>query len=70
MIASDWVDGFLVVVGDQGALVGRVDFPVPPDRGGQGEQPLADPAPDPGQGAAAVPFQPKLDFKGVFPTFG
>jgi hypothetical protein len=49
MIASDWVVMGSVVVGDQGALVGRADLPIPPDRRGQGEQPLGDPDPDPGQ---------------------
>ena len=43
MIASDWVAVASVVVGDQGALVGRADLPVPPDPGGQGEQPLRHP---------------------------
>src|SRR5512132_3108089 len=64
MIASDWVVGS-VVVGDQGALVGCTDLPVPPDPTGQGEQPLRDPDPDAGQGAAAVPFQPKLALEGL-----
>jgi hypothetical protein len=64
MIASEWMGGVLVVVGDQGALVGGADLPVPPDRGGQGQQPLSDPDPDAGQGAAAVAFQPKLVFEG------
>src|SRR5919204_3426765 len=49
MIASDWVVGDLVVVGDQGALVGDTDLPVPPDGRGQGQQPLGDPDPAPGQ---------------------
>src|ERR687898_87203 len=65
MIASDRVVGDLVVVGDQGALVGDTDLPVPPDGRGQGQQPLGDPDPDPGQGAAAVAFQAKLVFEGV-----
>jgi hypothetical protein len=64
VIASDWMESS-VVVGDQGALVGGADLPVPPDRRGQGQQPLGDPDPDPGQGAAAVAFQPKLVFEGV-----
>ena len=54
-----------MVVGDQGALVGRVDLPVPADPGGQGEQTLGDPDPDPGQGAAAMALQPELVFEGV-----
>src|SRR5918999_3674284 len=65
MIAADWVVGDLVVVGDQGALVGDTDLPVPPDCRGQGQQPLGDPDPDPGQGAAAVAFQAELVFEGV-----
>jgi hypothetical protein len=65
MIASDWVVGFSVVVGEQGPLVGGADLPVPPDRGGQGEQPLGDPDIDTGQGASPVAFQPKLVFEGV-----
>src|SRR4029450_1119037 len=64
MIASDWVVG-LVVVGDQGALVGCADLPVPPDPGGQGQQPLADPDPDPSQGPAAVLFQTQLTLKSL-----
>jgi hypothetical protein len=54
-----------MVVGDQGALVGRTDLPVPPDPGGQRQQPLGDPDPDSGQGAAAVLFQPELAFEGL-----
>src|SRR5215216_2523009 len=65
MIASDWVEGISVVVGDQGTLVGGADLPVPPDRRGQGEQALGDPDPDTGQGPAAVAFQPQLVFEGV-----
>src|SRR5215211_8570846 len=65
MIASDWVVGISVVVGEQGPLVGGADLPVPPDRGGQGEQPLGDPDIDAGQGASPVAFQPKLVFEGV-----
>src|SRR5919109_1903150 len=64
MIASDWAVGSMVV-GDQGALVGGADLPVPPDPRGQGEQSLGNPDPDPGQGAAAVPFQPELAFEGL-----
>src|ERR671934_398524 len=65
MSASDWVDGRSMVVGDQGALVGCADLPVPPDAAGQGEQPLADPDPDTSQGPATVAFQPKLVFERV-----
>jgi hypothetical protein len=54
-----------VVVGDQGTLVGRADLPVPPDRGGQGEQPLPDPDPDPGQRPSPMALQPELVFEGV-----
>src|SRR5919109_5587922 len=64
MIASDWVVG-LVVIGDQGALVGDAGCPVPPDPGGQRQQPLGDPDPDPGQGPAAVAFQAKLALEGL-----
>src|SRR6266545_946481 len=69
MIASDWVGGVLVVVGDQGALVGRAGLPVPPDRGGHGQQALGDPDVDAGQGAAAVSFQPELVLEGVEGAF-
>src|SRR5215211_2708363 len=65
MIASESVDGASVVVGDQGSLVSGAELPVPPDRRGQREQPLRDPDPDTGQGAAAVAFQTKLVFEGV-----
>ena len=54
-----------MVVADQRALVGRADLPVPPDRGGQGQQSLGDSDPDPGKGAAAVAFQPKLALEGL-----
>src|SRR4029453_3022188 len=64
MISSDWAVGSMVV-GDQGALVGRADLPVPPDPGGQRQQSLSDPDPDSGQGAAAVLFQPELAFEGL-----
>src|SRR5215218_10254137 len=62
---SDWVDGGSVVIGEQGPFVLDVELPVEPDRGGQGEQPLADADPDPAQGAATVLLQPKLVFEGV-----
>src|SRR5919201_4475434 len=65
MIASDWAGEVLVVVGDQGALVGRADLPVPPDRAGPGEQPLGAADVDAGQGTAAVAFQAKLVLEGV-----
>jgi hypothetical protein len=64
MIASDWVGG-LVVVGDQRSLVGLADLPVPPDAGGQGQQPLGDPDPDPGQGPATMLLQPELTLEGL-----
>src|SRR6266540_1278556 len=64
MIASNWVVGS-VVVGDQGALVGRAGLPVPPDPSSQGEQPLRDPDPDPLRGAAAVMFQAELAIEGA-----
>src|SRR5512132_2900181 len=60
MIACAWVGRMSVVVGDQRALVGRAELPVPPDPGGQRQQSLPDPDPDPGQGPAAVAFQPEL----------
>src|SRR5215217_6957507 len=60
---SDWVVG-LVLVGDQGALVGCADLPVPPDPGGQ-RAGVGRPGHPPRQGAAAVAFQPKLVFEGV-----
>ena len=59
MIASELVGGS-VIVGDQGALVGRADLLVPPDRRGQREQPLSDPDMDADQGAPSVVFQPEL----------
>src|SRR6266508_6833509 len=64
MIASDWVVGS-VVVGDQGALLGGAGLPIPPDRGGQRQQPLGDADVDAGKGAAAVAFQPELVLEGV-----
>jgi hypothetical protein len=54
-----------VVVGDQGALVGGTDLPVPPDAGGQGQQSLGDSDPDSGQGPAAVLFQAELTLEGL-----
>ena len=54
-----------MVVGDQGALVGYADLPVPPDRRGQGQQPLGDADIHAGQGASLVAFQPELVFEGV-----
>src|SRR5512132_889337 len=60
MIASDWVVGISVVVGEQGPLVGGAGLPVPPDRGGQGQQPLGDTDVDAGQGSSPVAFQPEL----------
>jgi hypothetical protein len=55
---------FLVVVGDQGALVGRVVSQFTRSRR-PGRASVGRPGPDPGQGAAAVAFQPKLVFEGV-----
>src|SRR5262245_3499961 len=55
----------LRVVGDQGALVWLAEFPVPPDPGGQGEQPLGDPDVHTGQGAPAMLLQRQLAFEGV-----
>ena len=60
MIASDRVDEGLVVVSDQGALVGLAELPVEPDPAGQGEQALGDPDIDAGQRPATVAFQPEL----------
>jgi hypothetical protein len=54
-----------VVIGDQGALVEGADLPVPPDRGGQREEPLRDPDIDTSKGASPVAFQPKLVLEGV-----
>src|SRR4029453_5426451 len=65
MIASDWVVGISVVVGEQGPLVRGAGLPVPPDRGGQGQQPLGDTDVDAGQGSSPVAFQPELVFEGV-----
>src|SRR4029453_2733366 len=65
MIASDWVARSSMVVGGQGALVGHADLPVPPDRRGQGQQPLGDPDIDAGQGSSLVAFQAELVFEGV-----
>src|SRR4029450_4554503 len=65
MIASDWADGVSVVVGDEGALVGRAGLPVPPDRRGEGEQALGDPDAPPPQGPAPVACQAELVLEGV-----
>src|SRR5829696_10342638 len=65
MIASDWEVETLMVVGEQGAFGGGAGLPVPPDRRGQGEQPLCDSDEHAGQGAAAVAFRAKLVFEGV-----
>ena len=45
--------------------MGLAGLPVPPDPGGQGQQPLGHPDIDAGQGAAAVPFQSELVFEGI-----
>src|SRR5512132_3313214 len=65
MIGSDWVVRMSVVVGDQGALVGRTDLPVPPDASGKGQQPLRDADPHASQRAPAVLLQPKLTFEAL-----
>src|SRR5216117_3266923 len=65
MVASDWVAGISMVVGDQRALVGCVELPVPPNRRGQGQQPLRDPYIDASQRSSPVAFQPQLVFEGV-----
>jgi hypothetical protein len=65
MIDSVRVGGGLVVVGEQGALVGDAELPVEANRGGQGEQPLRDPDEHPAKGAATVAFQAELVFEGV-----
>src|SRR4029453_8453969 len=65
MVDSDWVDGESVVIGDHRALVLDLELPVEPDRGGQGEQPLADADEDSAEGAAMVLFQAELVFEGV-----
>src|SRR5215212_397016 len=54
-----------MVVGDQAALVVDAELPVEPDPGGQGEQPLGDPDPQPLRGVGAMAFQPELVFEGV-----
>src|SRR5215212_4760930 len=54
-----------MVVGDQAALVVDAELPVEPDPGGQGEQPLGDPDPQPLRGVGAMAFQPELVFAGV-----
>lgn len=54
-----------MVVGDQAALDRSVELPVPPDAGGQGEQPLGDPDPDALDGVGAVAFQAELVVEGV-----
>jgi hypothetical protein len=64
MTDVDWWVG-LVVVGDQGALDRGAELPVEPDAGGQGEQPLRDPDPDPLDGVGAVLLQAELVFGGV-----
>src|ERR671912_2846196 len=64
MIDSDWAGGS-VVKGQQGPLGSDAELPVEPDRGGQGQQSLADADKDPAQGAAAMLFQPELVLEGV-----
>src|SRR5918994_1253406 len=49
MIDSDWAGGS-VVKGQQGPLGSDAELPVEPDRGGQGQQSLADADKDPAQG--------------------
>ena len=63
VLVGQQVDEISMVVGDQGALVGRADLPVPRDRRGQGEQALRDPDHHSGQGAAAVAFQPSWSLR-------
>src|SRR4051795_4392608 len=53
-----------VVVGDQRSCNRLAGGAVEPDRGGQGEQSLGDPGPDPGQGPPAVQFQVELALEG------
>src|SRR4029453_1302412 len=65
MVDSDWVDGESVVIGDHRALVLDLELPVEPDRGGQGEQALADADEDPAEDAATVLFQAELLLEGV-----
>src|SRR5829696_4623682 len=54
-----------MVVGDQAALVVDAELPVEPDPGGQGEQPLGDPDPQPLRSVGAMAFQPELVVEGV-----
>src|SRR5215831_7066598 len=54
-----------VVVCDLRALAGRVDEPVVPDPGGEGEQALSDPDGDTGRRSAAVLFEAELTLEGV-----
>ena len=61
MIDSRW----LVVVGGEGAEDGGADAVVVPDRGGEGEDALADAGADAGGGAPAVAFEVELAFEGV-----
>jgi hypothetical protein len=53
--------GDYVVVGDQGALDGRVDEPVVPDRSVEGEEPLHDACPQPGGDPSAVAFEAEAE---------
>ena len=54
-----------MVVGDERALVWRVDEPVVPDRGGEGEESRGDAGVDPGDGSAAMVFEGQLAFQRV-----
>ena len=54
-----------MVIGDHRALVLDLELPVEPDRGGQGEQPLADADEDPAEDAATVLLQAELLLEGV-----
>ena len=65
MSDSDWMVGGLVVIGEQGALIGDPELPVEPDDRGQGQQPLTDADIVPAQGAARVLFQAELVLEGV-----
>src|SRR6266511_5928899 len=60
MVDSVWVGAGSVVIGEQGALVGKAELPVEPDHRCEGEQSLAHADEHPAQGAAAMLFQPEL----------
>src|SRR4029453_5916997 len=56
--------GWYMVVGDQGAVGGRAELPVEPDRRVEGEQALDDAGPQPRGDPAAVTVQAKLVLQG------